>query len=204
MTRRNSSKQLGRLPLPQVRRLHLRITIAHITPSIWREVAVPEEFTLDQLHRCIQLSFDWLDYHLYEFQIARRRFRPAHAESEGEEVEGIQLSELKLKSGDRFQYIYDWGDHWEHEIEVNRVEELPLNHELAGIVSLLDGARAAPPEDCGGPPGYEALLATLRGERRAKEASAMRVWAGAHFDPELVDLRALRHSLTLVSAWRAI
>jgi hypothetical protein len=32
----------------------------------------------------------------------------------------------------------------------------------------------------------------------------MREWVGPHFDPELIDLRALDHALILASAWRVI
>ncbi len=36
-------------------------------PDVWRRILVPEKFTFDQLHKLIQLSFGWADYHLYQF-----------------------------------------------------------------------------------------------------------------------------------------
>src|SRR4051812_45255302 len=98
MKRKVAAKTIPQ-PVEAPRRLHLRITIRHITPPIWREIAVPEEFTLDQLHRCIQLVFGWLDYHLYQFELSKRHFRPSHAETLGEDAELIGLQELKLKVG---------------------------------------------------------------------------------------------------------
>lgn len=204
MIRKIASRKVRRLPVEGRRRFHFRITLRHITPPIWRQIAVPGGFGLDQLHRSIQLSFGWLDYHLYQFEFGKRRFRPAHAETEGEEAEAIDLEDLDLERGSRLTYIYDWGDHWEHECHLTRIEVLPVDDSVAELASVIDGARAAPPEDCGGPPGYEQLLASLRGENGAEEAKVMREWVGPHFDPELVDLRALDHALMLASAWRVI
>jgi hypothetical protein len=51
---------------------------------------------------------------------------------------------------DHCQYEYDFGDSWLHDIRVvGRIDEL-----VAYRQQLLDGARASPPEDCGGLPGY--------------------------------------------------
>ncbi len=204
MIRKVAAKKMRRLPIEARRRLHFRITLRHVTPPIWREIAVPEDFSLHQLHRSIQLSFGWLDYHLYQFDCGKRRFRPSHAETEGEEAEAIGLNELVLKQGARLTYIYDWGDHWEHDCHLARIEVLPVDDSVAELASVIDGDRAAPPEDCGGPLGYEQLLASLRGENGVDEAAAMREWVGPHFDPELVDVRALDHALVLASAWRLI
>jgi Plasmid pRiA4b ORF-3-like protein len=173
-------------------------------PSVWRQVAIPEAFNLEQLHRTIQLCFGWLDYHLYQFELGSRRFRPAQAETDGEDSGKVGLKELHLKRGARLTYTYDWGDCWEHDCELVQVEVLGLEDPFAQLPAVLDGARAGPPEDCGGPPGYEHLLATLRGENGAEEAAAMRQWVGPHFDPDCIDLHVLDHALVLASAWRVI
>lgn len=52
----------------------------------------------------------------------------------------------------------------------------------------LAGARACPPEDCGGPHGYERLLATTAKPRTA-EAKSLLKWLGGPFDPEAFDAR---------------
>ncbi|MEP6695574.1 MAG: plasmid pRiA4b ORF-3 family protein, partial [Pseudonocardiales bacterium] len=56
-----------------------------------------------------------------------------------------------------FSYEYDFGDGSEHDIHVGQV--------IAGVGSaaprVVGGARACPPEDCGGTWGYEHLLEVL-------------------------------------------
>jgi hypothetical protein len=63
-------------PKPKPRLIELCITLADIEPPIWRRVRVPDAYTLDQLHRVIQLLFGWLDYHLYSFEVGERRLEP--------------------------------------------------------------------------------------------------------------------------------
>ena len=61
-------------------------------------------------------------------------------------------------AGDRFTYEYDFGDSWTHAVVVESLERNvePLKHAVC-----LEGARACPPEDCGGFPGFERLCDAL-------------------------------------------
>jgi hypothetical protein len=89
---------------------------------------------------------------------------------------------VKLYSG-RFGYMYDFGDGWEHELVVE--EELPAGDDLASP-TCLDGAGACPPEDCGGPPGYEHLRRVLADPTDGQHEELVG-WLGptsaAEFDP---------------------
>jgi len=70
-----SMKQTGQRPHKRTpRQLVLRVTLRDIEPAIWRRVRVPDQLTLQQLRRVLQIVFSRLDYHLYEFQIGERRF----------------------------------------------------------------------------------------------------------------------------------
>jgi integrase/recombinase XerD len=51
----------------------------------------------------------------------------------------------------------------------------------------LAGARACPPEDCGGDWGYVELLEILNDPRHERHAE-MTEWLGRPFDPEAFDL----------------
>lgn len=73
----------------------------------------------------------------------------------------MQLSALPP----RFDYLYDFGDGWTHDVEV-----LGPGGDAPGCV---DGAGTCPPEDCGGPHGYAELLDALA-DRRHPEHQAMR------------------------------
>jgi hypothetical protein len=79
-----------------------------------------------------------------------------HRDKTGRE---ITLADLRLRVRQRILYEYDFGDLWEHEIRV----EARLDGESGKAYPIcIDGARAGPPEDIGGPGGYHALLDRLR------------------------------------------
>ena len=66
--------------------------------------------------------------------------------------------QLPRGEGAKFDYVYDFGDHWEHEILVEKI--LPLEKGTHYPVCVT-GRRACPPEDCGGATGYKELLEIL-------------------------------------------
>lgn len=191
----------GKRPKAEPRRITVRVTLRDIEPPIWRELSVPDTYTLEQLHRCIQLTFDWLDYHLFEFHVGARRFERADAEAEGENAAGVRLADLSLREGSSFVYAYDMGDGWEHDVVVQSVKSIESDEEPDLLGYVVGGARAAPPEDVGGPYGYEQLLLALGRSAADEELVA---WAGPGFEPELFDLRASNHALVLATAWGVI
>lgn len=189
------SPRRGRTPGP--RALELRITLARIDPPIWRRVRVPDAYTLHQLHRVLQMVFGWQDSHLYAFRDGERRFEPPHEFAEDADAAAVRLRDLALGDGARLRYTYDFGDKWVHEIVVERVFE-----EQRRLPTLLDGARAGPPEDCGGPFGYEELTKALR-DARHPEHEQYREWVG-DWDSERFDVRTAGNNLMLAAAWGAI
>jgi hypothetical protein len=193
MTRRT------RLP----RRLVLRVTLGDIDPPIWRRLLIPDRLTLHQLHRVLQLVFGWQDYHLYAFEVGDRRFEAPGPEAEGENAAATPVGALGLSVGAEFVYRYDFGDDWEHAILVEAVEPDAGAEEEPTWPQLLDGARAGPPEDCGGAHGYAQLVATLR-RPRSRAYAELRRWLGPTYDPAVVDRWHAARALTLAAAWRAV
>jgi Plasmid pRiA4b ORF-3-like protein len=61
----------------------VRIELRHTDPPIWREVEVPTSITLLVLHDIIQAVMGWFDYHLWEFNIDRRKYGLAMDEDWG-------------------------------------------------------------------------------------------------------------------------
>lgn len=177
----------------------LLVTLRHIAPPIWRRLLIPDRLTLHQLHRVFQIVFGWQDYHLYDFQVGERCFEAPDPEAEGESSVTTTLRSLQLDAGAQFVYRYDFGDGWKHDIAVEQVLPLPTKTEESWP-SLLDGARAAPLEDSGGPDGYAELVAAIR-DTRHPQHTAMREWVGPGYDPELFDRWMVGRVLTLVVAW---
>jgi len=184
----------------------LRIAIADITPPVWRRLVVDSDISLRALHHIIQAAFGWNSAHLHDFRIEGRNYCMLDNEYivEGnlgmeEEIFDDRKGKLNrlLYPGQRFSYQYDFGDSWDHEIEVERIEAVP---EPMGAAAIVDGARACPPEDVGGPWGYSEILKALKSKPRNDQAREFLEWVGGKFDPELFDQRAANASLSRM-AW---
>jgi len=129
----------------------------------------------------------WEDRHLYEFRIGDARYTAIEAGAERDSTslntESVYLRDLRLKKGDSFSYVYDFGDYWRHEILLE--ETSPAD---AGEICPLctGGSRACPPEDCGGLPGYEEVLEAI-GNAKHPEHKETKARLGSQFDPALFD-----------------
>ncbi len=167
----------------------LKITLGDIQPAIWRRVLVPGLLTLDQLHHVIQQLMGWINTHLHEFVIGGQRYGMPDPDMPVSTVlpdRRVRLQDVAPPLGGRFVYRYDFGDGWELEVAVEQIR--PADPRSHGPVCL-DGARHGPPEDCGGPGGYAALLTALRDPSHS-EHEALRGWVGRRFDPEHFDVDA--------------
>ena len=56
------------------------------------------------------------------------------------------------------EYLYDFGDNWEHEIILEHILPRETNVRYPRCIA---GERACPPEDCGGIDGYQDLLEAI-------------------------------------------
>ena len=191
-TRRTTRKAL--------RRYQLQVELAYLTPLIWRTIWVEGQFHLGQLHHILQAAMGWTDAHLHMFVIGGARYGKPDDEAFGDlneiDESTVPLSAV-LTPGLRFEYEYDFGDGWTHLIEVKASEPLSEPH---GAASVEAGARACPPEDSGGPPGYQAFLDGLASNPKDDEVKSFLEWAGQDFDPERFDRHAANAAL-LRMAW---
>ena len=177
--------------------LQFKLTLVDAKPAIWRRLVVPSKITLKQLHEIFQAVTGWEDTHEHEFVIAERRYgQPAPREIVPVQNEALfRLHSLPLTEGTRFAYVYDFGDHWQIEVKVERV----LERDPGGpSPTVLDGARAFPPENSGGISGYEDLLEALSNPDDP-EHEECRGWVDDDFDPERFDLGATYERLRLVA-----
>jgi hypothetical protein len=167
----------------------LKVTLQWSDPPIWRRLLVRGDDPLSMLHDHLQTAFDWEDGHLHEFKIGNaaysipppKEFRDEF-DSPAKNSKRVKLAEAAGK-GARFTYLYDFGDSWLHEIEVEKI--LPAEPGRKYPICI-DGARAAPPEDCGGIGGYEMQLEILADPSRPEYEDTLD-WMGEDFDPERFD-----------------
>jgi hypothetical protein len=188
--------RFGHLRIMSVEKIaRVRIGLRHIAPEIWRRVEVPLGMSLKGLHDVIQAVMGWQDCHLFEFRIGDRLYGiPYPPEDYGRRVRLAQLAKLEkfvARGVARFDYLYDFGDDWGHEVEIEAVE--PADPALR-YPRFLDGARRGPPEDVGGPPGYEEFVKAVAKPRHPDHRRLM-AWYGRPFDPEKIDLDMLHARL---------
>ena len=136
----------------------LRITIEGINPAPWREIEIRVSSSLKMLHDTLQAAFLWQNTHLWEFEVDGKRYGTDFCIAEGDDIGRAQTMRIaKIVENDvkKFTYIYDFGDHWVHTIEILSLFYTEDNVRLPRFVS---GEYAAPPENIGGIPGYEYFL----------------------------------------------
>lgn len=175
---------------PLLYTLHIQLEPLHFNPPIWRRIRVSGDCTLRKLHHFIQAAFGWHSSHMHEFSDGMNRYLPLDAELMHMFDDALDDRKTKLrrvlKDVDRLRYLYDFGDSWQHVIAVETVEPSDVSGTWCEVI---DGARACPPEDVGGVPGYLDFLASLQQSESKVSRSAL-VWAGGSFNPDLFDRRA--------------
>ncbi|ALV22173.1 plasmid pRiA4b ORF-3 family protein [Carnobacterium antarcticum] len=152
-------------------------------PTI-RQLSVPLSRTFEELHEILQASFGWQNSHLHEFSFTAQNGRPRTRLVMDEEAFEYAIGAEKLirdhevtladylTEGLLFQYIYDFGDHWEHNILVKKISAAgEFNHP---ICTKIEGT--TPPEDVGGRYGYEDFLSII-GDSENEAYENMRKWA---------------------------
>lgn len=201
MGTRPHSKSARRPRLPQVAEydsvLRFEIVLDDIEPRVWRRVEVSARYSFWDLHVAIQDAMGWQDSHLHEFRISKSggaMVRIGIPDDEFPEerptLAGWTTPLVEYLSSKRAicEYLYDFGDSWRH-----RVTFEESSARVAGVSypRCVDGARACPPEDVGGPPGYADFLHAVL-DRHHEQHDEMLRWAGGSFDPAAFAPHAVR------------
>lgn len=187
-----------------VARLH--IALADTDPLVWRSVDVPVDASLKMLHDVIQGAFVWLDYHLWEFEAGDKRYGVPDPEWDDDSLLAAKNTKLKtlLDRGIRqFLYTYDMGDNWEHIVTLEAVRDGEPGTKYPRYV---EGHRRAPPEDCGGMPGFEAFLEAVANPKHPEHKHLTEWHQGCYgepFDPEIIDERQAKFRIATIAKRRA-
>jgi hypothetical protein len=199
-----------RKPAAPVQRYQLKVTLEDTRPAVWRRIVVRGDMKLGLLHAVLQIAMGWTNSHLHMFLVGADRFTDptladdiAWEEGEAKDERNVVLSQIVASGITVFGYEYDFGDSWTHRVAVEKA--LPPHPGLKVCAECVDGARACPPEDCGGTGGYAELLKIIKSPRHEEHKSMME-WLGGRFDPAAFDveetnlfLRMLRWPKTSVS-----
>ena len=146
------------------------------------------------LHDAIQAVMGWTDSHLHMFERDGKNWGVTEHDDFGdlelEDESRIAISKLLKAEGDSMIYEYDFGDCWRHEIILEKI--LPSETRIKPV--CLGGERRCPPEDVGGPHGYEEFLEVIF-QPDHEEFDHYRNWAGSEFEPEKFDLKKVNETL---------
>ena len=133
----------------------IRIELRSVEPHVWWRAAVPLSCTLLALHDIIQIAMGWTDSHLFEFQVGDRLYGALDLDPELEpgqyEASRIRLRTLIERGVRRFDYIYDFGDYWQHDVVIEGVRdgEADIDYPV-----FIDGERRCPSEYVGSAEGF--------------------------------------------------
>jgi hypothetical protein len=172
----------------------LRISIQGAVQPIWRKLSVPADYTLGDLHQILQIAFGWDDDHMHSFTVNSVQYGMMtdigfdYGDDMADE-DDVCLYNLNLQPKQKFSYLYDFGDSWEHEIRVSKI--ISAGDEKWDLTRprCLEGKRASPLEDSGGIWGYENMLEILADPNHA-EYEEIHDWAG-DFDSEYVSIEEI-------------
>jgi hypothetical protein len=153
----------------------LRVTLGEVKPAIWRRVIVPGAYTLDRLHRVIQLAMGWHDCHLHSFEAAGVQYGVPDPDGllDVRDEMDTRLDAVAGKDS-HLRYTYDFGDWWEHEI---LVEDVLCASPDERYPACTDGEGECPPEDVGGSSGYHRFRDAIADPAHEDHASTIE-WYG--------------------------
>lgn len=173
--------------------IQLKIAVSGIEPPTWRRLLVLDSITFFDLHHIFQITMGWKNAHLFDFRIGDYviGYIDKDAPEDLADANKVTVDTLIAKAGMRFNYSYDFGDGWNHLVEIEKISAEEVNRQYP---VCLDGERNCPPEDCGGIPGYQHLIEVLK-DKSNPDYPEMKRWAGKGYDPEKFDLEKINKLL---------
>jgi hypothetical protein len=173
----------------------VKVTLHGIEPPIWRRLQIPADLFLHDFHKVLQTVMGWENQHLHLFVRGKRLF----GQSDDEWVSNprfldytiVRVNDLLRKPGDELTYQYDMGDNWQHRIVLEKeLKPDPLEY----YPVCTDGARECPPEDCGGPHGYQEMVTAVKDPSNPQHRFFKALFPDG-LDPEYFDLEEINEIL---------
>jgi hypothetical protein len=176
------------------------VSLKGSTPSIWRSLLVPADYTLDKVAVCILTAMGWSNSHLHAFRQGKKEYLDISSEDGSEYFEGeprpfeesnFTLKQLVENGKEAIVFEYDFGDCWIHEILISEQLIVPAGKKTSVCTG---GEYACPPDDCGGIDGYYRMLDILS-DPEHEEFKEMSVWLGDKFDMFSLNTSKINKSL---------
>jgi hypothetical protein len=127
----------------------------------------------------------WSDLHLHQFTVGRQLYGVPETDWPDDTLNERRFTVGNLLTAEKetLLYEYDFGDGWEHKVVLEKI--MPFDKDI-DLPQCLKGKRACPPEDIGGPWGYQEFLDAIN-DPEHPEREGLLEWVGGEFDPEDFD-----------------
>jgi hypothetical protein len=200
--------------------IKLKVMLEDTPIEIYRKILVPENINMMQLHFVIQIAMGWQMAHLFQFSDKKVNYKYLVALPDDEiinwpgklvgslpEKTSLEKEFGLIRNSRPFYYTYDFGDNWTHKITFLKTAVADLEV-FSGVPLLVEASGACPPEDVGGPWGYENFLEALNDKKHPEHKDFVE-WVGLKrgqkYDEEFVDLDGINEELIALPAshyWR--
>jgi Plasmid pRiA4b ORF-3-like protein len=179
----------------------IKLSVVDVQPEIWRRLLIRSDVRLTRLHLIMQVLMGWKDYHLHQFEIGEKIYAPRVGDYDrANPPKSVEtgIGKLYQKGIDEFKYEYDFGDEWEVAIQFEKEIRNPSSKRMAFCV---EGKRAGPLEDSGGPHGYMEKLRIIKNKKdpRYKDVAD---WLPKDYDPEAFDIESTNRILSGLRQYR--
>lgn len=174
-----------------------RIELEGIEPVVFRTIEIPGNRTLGDVHSIIQNAFGWENAHLHVWEFRGTRYAEPSDENwePVADEDSVCLDDLGLRKRSSLSYEYDFGDSWMHRMTV--LDTRKASPKDPDTPFCLEAARACPPEDSGGVPGFMDILELLNkpAGKRTPYDNEILDWLPDDYDPAHCDVDEINDRL---------
>ncbi len=169
----------------------IKISLKGSKPKIWRRIILSADTLLEDFHKIIQTTMGWTNSHLHQFIKNKTYYTYPLEDDDLNSYDNsvdyikkkIRVEDLLVIEKDKIIYEYDFGDGWEHEILLEKINLVDLKMKIPVCVA---GKMECPPEDCGGIWGYYNLLEVMQNPKHP-DYKDTREWFEGDLDSEYFD-----------------
>jgi Plasmid pRiA4b ORF-3-like protein len=179
----------------------IKCKLLHTKPAVYRTILVDSNTNFYELHHIVQLSMGWGNYHLFNFRYHDYWLELPNEEDETDngfsrfqkiDPRAIALKEFFISPKSKIIYTYDFGDSWNHEIQLQKI--LAPDSSIA-VPYCLKGKYACPPEDCGSIPGYYNIIEIMKNPKHREYKEYLEWLNGEPYNMEEFDINLVNENL---------
>lgn len=175
-------------------------------PVIKRKFFISGNYSFMAFHYALQVLFNWRSYHYFCFspEMEPKKWRigdprydePFDSEETIVDARIVKIKEIFTKDCKEYFYTYDYGDDWK--VKITLCHRHSKRYQDRGMYCE-SAVGKAPPEDCGGVPGFQDFKNFFVGEPVEDPEIDYGEWLGLEpgeiWDPFEVDVGVINEEL---------